>query len=300
MRTVVIWLSLTALVCAGIAPTFAADSVGRDDNTVNLRIQEAPVYDVLKMVFEKRGLNYVVDDGVKRSKVVLHMELKDVPFETAIEEICRAANITFRRSNNVYHFRLRTAMEDDLAKLVTCSFQQGEPLEPALHKMWTSRSWESPYAKAIESGKYDKSPVPTARFSLFCAADVDKWMTYEAHRSKTAKPGPVTERESLCNQLGLRVLTPANLSIGAVNRNGTWIVILMVNDHPADEVLSTVLNIVGADYGRQSLKSPCITLRLCGVPLEEALKSIADAGDLSCTRSGSAYIIKSLHPAPQK
>jgi hypothetical protein len=91
-------LALGAVCVGAIAPRAYAQDDPRDKK-ITLSLNDADVRDALKMLFKNVGVQYSIAPEVQGTVVV---DLKDVPFETALRNILDQVKATWRVDGGIY------------------------------------------------------------------------------------------------------------------------------------------------------------------------------------------------------
>jgi Secretin and TonB N terminus short domain. len=86
-------------VSMGIALLLAVAVWGQTPGSVTVEGEGVPVRQVLDSLFQQAGLQYVLDPAVQGDVTV---KVKDVPFETALRLVLRAAHAHVQRGGRVY------------------------------------------------------------------------------------------------------------------------------------------------------------------------------------------------------
>jgi type II secretory pathway component GspD/PulD (secretin) len=73
---------------------------------MNLTVKDVDVRDVLNGISLSAGINIVADSGVNKR---ISLSLRQVPLEEALNSVCRAAGLSYRKEGNIYFVGIATA-----------------------------------------------------------------------------------------------------------------------------------------------------------------------------------------------
>jgi general secretion pathway protein D len=93
-------LTATFLAALGLAAVWAAEAPATGENLINITVKDAPVAKVLEMIARAGGVNVVVGEEITGK--IQSITLTDVTVEQALQYICLAENIYWRKLGNAY------------------------------------------------------------------------------------------------------------------------------------------------------------------------------------------------------
>lgn len=90
-------LFLVLAVSLAVCPAMGQDREAEKKVTVTFK--DVPIRNALEVLFESSGLSYIIDPAAQG---VVNVNLIDVPFNTALQSVLKAANLTVSKENGVY------------------------------------------------------------------------------------------------------------------------------------------------------------------------------------------------------
>lgn len=115
-----------ALLVALPAGAFAQDGNIEDKKVPSLEFEQADVRDALKTLFRAVNVNYTIDPDVQGT---VTLSLKDVPFGTALQNVVRQVDATYRVEGGIYRIVKKEESTPAAGK-----DDNGEPTAPAKKK----------------------------------------------------------------------------------------------------------------------------------------------------------------------
>lgn len=98
MKRPLAWILAVALVLPVASPAAAADELGAA--LISMEFDNAPLKDVLKILSEQSGLNFVASQDVESRKVTVFLE--NVPIDDALDGIMSANNLRYEKKRGVF------------------------------------------------------------------------------------------------------------------------------------------------------------------------------------------------------
>lgn len=111
-------------------------------NLLTLNLREVPIEDALKIISEASGFNIVLDKDVK---AVVNVNLKEVPWSVALENILKSNELTFKTQGNIIRVMTLASIKKEeetiplVTKILTLNFAKIEDLKTSLTKMLSQR-----------------------------------------------------------------------------------------------------------------------------------------------------------------
>jgi len=111
-------------------------------NLVSLNLKDVNIEDALKIIAEASGLNIILDKDVAAKVNII---LKDVPWQTALENILKTNELTYRIQGNIIRVmtlitvKKEEAMVPLVSKIITLNFAKTDELQKSLGKMLSER-----------------------------------------------------------------------------------------------------------------------------------------------------------------
>jgi len=111
-------------------------------NLLTLNLRDVPIEDALKIISEASGLNIVLDKDVK---AVVNVNLKDVPWSVAMENILKSNELTFKTQGNIIRVMTLASIKKEeetiplVTRILTLNFAKIEDLKTSLAKMLSQR-----------------------------------------------------------------------------------------------------------------------------------------------------------------
>lgn len=109
---------------------------------ISLNLKDVNIEDALKIISQASGLNVVLDKDVKAK---VSITLKDVSWQTALENILKTNELTYRIQENIIRvMSLATVKKEEetlplTTKIIGLNFAKAEELQKSLTKMLSSR-----------------------------------------------------------------------------------------------------------------------------------------------------------------
>ena len=78
--------------------------------TVDIQVRNLPLADALEVLFKGTGISYTVDQDVGQLRVTAI--LKNVPLQTAFQELLKAADAAYKETNGILHVAFADVLAD--------------------------------------------------------------------------------------------------------------------------------------------------------------------------------------------
>ncbi len=122
----------------------AADELQPENpkNLITLDVKELDIKDTLKIISQASGLNIIMDNDVKAK---ISITLTDVPWQTALENILKINELTYKTHDNIIRIMSQATLkkEEDTSpvstKIMTLNFAKAADLQQSLNKILSSR-----------------------------------------------------------------------------------------------------------------------------------------------------------------
>lgn len=98
MKRPLAWILAVALLLPVTTPSLAAEDLGAA--LISMEFDNAPLKDVLKILSEQSGLNFVASQDVESRKVTVFLE--NVPIDDALDGIMSANNLRYEKKRGVF------------------------------------------------------------------------------------------------------------------------------------------------------------------------------------------------------
>jgi hypothetical protein len=105
-RWALLCLTLPLVTLLASAGARAQDAAGADPTTkITLDLRDVPFRTAIEALFERTGLQYAVEPAVPNIPVTL--TVRDIDFTTALRTLTRLAGVTYRKESTIYVIGLR-------------------------------------------------------------------------------------------------------------------------------------------------------------------------------------------------
>ncbi len=111
-------------------------------NLISLNLKEVNIEDALKIIAEASGMNVILDKDVKAK---INITLKDVTWQTALDNILKTNELTYRTQGNIIRIvTLATLKKEEeiiplTTKIISLSFAKAEDIQKSLTKIVSTR-----------------------------------------------------------------------------------------------------------------------------------------------------------------
>ena len=111
-------------------------------NLISLNLKDVNIEDALKIISEASSMNIILDKDVKAK---INVTLKDVSWQTALDNILKTNEFTYRTQDNIIRvMTLATVKKEDetlplTTKIITLNFAKAEEIQKSLTKMLSPR-----------------------------------------------------------------------------------------------------------------------------------------------------------------
>lgn len=123
----------------GSAP---AAVISQNSSLISLNLKEVNIEDALKIIAEASGLNVILDKDVKAK---VNITLKDVTWQTALDNILKTNELTYRIQGNIIRIMtLATLQKEDetlplVTKIIALSFAKADKINDSVKDMLSKR-----------------------------------------------------------------------------------------------------------------------------------------------------------------
>ncbi len=143
----IICLAFILYVCpCGFAqePQISAEPFKTENskNLITLDVKDLELKDVLKIISQASGLNIIMDNDVKANVTIT---LTDVTWQTALSNILRINELTYKKYGNIIRVTTQTTAKKEeeitpvTTKIITLNFAKAADLQQSLSKMLSNR-----------------------------------------------------------------------------------------------------------------------------------------------------------------
>jgi type IV pilus assembly protein PilQ len=135
-------LFLLLFVCAILPMKAPFAGPGQKDGLITLDLKDQDIQDALKIISQASGMNIIIDENVKANT---NISLKDVTWQTALDNILKTNGLTYKTQNNIIRVTaIDTVKNEDetlplSTKIITLNFAKCADLQLSLTKILSSR-----------------------------------------------------------------------------------------------------------------------------------------------------------------
>lgn len=145
-------LAAAALTSAACAMTFAQAT----SSNVTLDLKDVDVRSAIESLFRGTGKNFAIQGDVQG--IIPGLSVRDVPFETALKGLAKAADLTYRIDGDIYLIQKKQAVVEAVPQIATEEVYIEEPLveESIIDKVPLSHTGASELLSMM-SGDWDSN-----------------------------------------------------------------------------------------------------------------------------------------------